>query len=292
MKQHLHRTVEHVGRRKARTKRPLIDFSSANTLEAYQKLLKGSGLAPEEFADMHCQWRESEWWKLKAGEYDKLQFREAAAATTPEKLYALYKRHGVYWWWRTEDMNTSKGEPLWETIRLRIKTIAKGRIKLSYWTLSNVFKYRYERSAYLYELQAREAARGKKPKFEFERPWCFLGGDQRELLARRWPVSKDESFRYAAQNALQHPPGWAKLPKDVSFNLHLGNEALKKAFVILIENERKRLGVKPTGNQGQPLSWGRIELLDRHKYENHPMSDAERSQISKARKALKSALKT
>lgn len=171
----------------------------------------------------------------------------------------LERKHRLCWWWR------SIGTPDWDGI-------AGGG-----WPVA--FKSWYERSAFLYELNAR-----LNGKFEFQKPWTFIGRDKHDILARRWP--HDDSLRIASTSGADNPPeGFTAYMGREAFNLRLPNDTLAKTFLSFIERERRRLKIpNPPRNKGQNrrgLSWRPIELLDIKRLQLRPLEDGERSQLSK-----------
>jgi hypothetical protein len=81
---------------------------------------------------------------------------------------------------------------------------------------------------------------------------------------------------------------------SLSWNLKLNNTTLAKAFLRLIESERKRLRMpNPKKNKGRKLrhlSWRPIELLDIQLNGVRVLNNAESSQVSKARKLYSSVV--
>ena len=268
---------------------PAVMNYAAN-LERAKKLQLDTRLSAENFADAYRSYLGGRWWESNKDKYVDLKFGQA---DTPEKLFAMYKKHGVFWWWQMQSrkvkvvkkikgVEKSEDVLLWDTIMIRVRAIQKGTV---FHPLSAAFKFRYVRSAYMYELSAR--LKPQKLEFEFGKPWWFLNENQRELLARRWPAKKGESYRYAMRRPSCPEPGWHSLtlPPDASFNFNLGDDDIAKALIPLIKSRRKELGIKSAGNKGRGVSWERLELIDRQRCENEKLSPSERSRVSKARKA-------
>jgi hypothetical protein len=207
-----------------------------------------------------------------------------AKACTLQEHNAIYKRHGVLWWWKLQTDHS------WTDREVREMTVVENRRRVSIHPFRALFDFRYKRSAFLYEMMARLS--GKFEKYEFGKPWSELTKDEMDVLAERWPMD-DAGARVAEtrraywvvrQHGIKPDPGWTNF-QNISWNLHHNNEALLGAFKQILNSERKRLGKKRNPNEGtvyKRLSWRPIELIDQRQFENKVWSDSERSQVSKA----------
>jgi len=154
-------------------------------------------------------------------------------------------------------------------------------------------------SAFNYELWARV-----KGKFEFGRPWPELVKEDWRRLLNRWPPphhwigpisvhGQDEveighfglswsSFESRVRGEKLRTSGWSD-PVPYSFNLTCPTKTLLRSLKTIIEDERKKRGIRvnPTaGRHPKPLSWRPVELLDLKKYRK--LTSSERSQVFKA----------
>ena len=209
--------------------------------------------------------------------------------------------------WAAKVLNDDQGESEALSIRPQAPALAKpGKL------LGLAWKKR-ERSAFLYELDRRMTG-----KYLLKKPWIDLSEKQQKALEARWPDGFHQNliceYRHPGSHLAEKQwnktkaslpeeiqtrfsradapvkPGWTR-PLPDSWNLHLNDNTLSKAFLSLIKSERNRLKVpnprQHAGKARRPISWKYIELLDIHRLKLRTLSDGERSEISKARKLWK-----
>jgi hypothetical protein len=143
---------------------------------------------------------------------------------------------------------------------------------------------RRERSAFLHELGKR-----LNGKYEWDKPWIGLTEDQKVRLEQRWPDRQEHLIFEEGDWGKAPRRGWTRRI-TLSMNLALNNSTIAAALLVLLNAERKRLGVRnPSPNQGmrrRPRSWKVIELLDIERHGVRALNNAETSQTSKARKLV------
>ena len=131
-------------------------------------------------------------------------------------------------------------------------------------------------SAFNYELARRCFSLAHYPsfaeldRFDKEIVWKFFSHKGPALAVKhdQWPRATSKEYAF--------------LP--VSWNLAASDNALKEAFIEMVNDERKRREVKSQppnkGNRHRPVSWGWLELIDA----GENLNDAERSHRSIALK--------
>jgi hypothetical protein len=212
--------------------------------------------------------------------------------------FAEQRRHGVLWWWKLI------GHPQWTKSTVQeiigrkecgdslnsFEGAPENRVRRTIWPFHVLFTYRYERSAFLYEMKARIT--GEFEKHDFDKPWIELTPDQRESLARRWPMDEAGLRAYkmcrplwkVMRSGTKPDQGWTAY-QNISWNLNHNNAKLLREFKIRLNSERERLGQQRKVNQGTKhriWSWRPIELIDQRQFEQKVWSDGERSQVRKA----------
>ena len=178
------------------------------------------------------------------------------------------------WWWRSANGEAAQsifrheGMPQWTQMQLTF------------------YQDHFEHSAYLYELRARFE---RRYAWDFGHPWIYCSRQQRRMLDCLWPNP------YPAQNWLPSEgdrPEWVQVP-EVTINLSLNDSVHVDQFVGELKRLRREKGIpSPTAGQGvrrKPVVWRTIELLDIRRYDLRDLNDSERSQVSKALRAYKTA---
>lgn len=173
------------------------------------------------------------------------------------------------WWWR---FATSEGCQIifsWPNASDRI------------WAdiLFPTYQDHWEKSAYLYELNARFDSRYQ---WAFGVPWVKCSNEQRRFLACLWPNDSP---------ALNWLPSDQNNPKFVTlgsqrFNLELNDSVLQGQFLKAINALRKREKVhRPKPGKGirrKPVSWLPLEFMDIRHYGFRILNNAERPRLTKA----------
>ena len=141
----------------------------------------------------------------------------------------------------------------------------------------------HQRSAFLYEM-----GRRTDPRYRLKLPYVQLTPAQRLKLYRRWPVDETRLGHYEFGDLEDNPKsGWTQF-KGLSFNLNRNDTSLMKEFKWFIQMGRINLSIpnpKPNkGRKNRGLSWRPVELMDLQMHKGHVFTDAERSQVSKAKR--------
>ncbi len=147
----------------------------------------------------------------------------------------------------------------------------------------------HQRSAFLHEM-----GRRTDQDYPWKLPYVQLSDGQRQELLQRWPVD-ETCLGYYETGDLETVPklGWTSY-KGFSFNLNRNNKSLVRIFEMFIQMERGKLNIKnPKPNQGRinrGLSWRPVELLDFQLHRGRVLNDAERSQVSKAKRQYRASI--
>jgi hypothetical protein len=258
----------------------------AANLERQTALQRDSGLLPEEIGDAY---REHLWNLRFSSKGESPPHVTLETANSLPELVAIFRRHGVLWWWKLK-----RGE-FWNSHFL-VETISQNGCEYRFARqFTMLFRYRYERSAFNYELLARHTAKGAEPQFEFGKPWCALTRKQMDGLTRRWPMPQGNLIPYlwrACSNP-HEPKEEMEWPNECvlrnhAFDLRASNAALMAEFKKIISFERERLGIHQTPRKGHPTKskpWSLFQAMDLRKYEHgKPLDEGQRSLQSKALK--------
>ncbi len=178
----------------------------------------------------------------------------------------MLEKHNCLWWWRDNEIQAF--EP---------------------------FRQLTERSAFLYEVSARVNG-----SFEFGKPWSSLSPNQWEILRMRWPMKRIPR-PLSALTDTEARAGDQKWPFNTTTdgealfaNLDYTDASIFEAFKKWLAAHRKAFGkgAGRTLKKGRQLSWRPVELMDRRRFKEQTLNDAERSQVSAAVRLLKASART
>jgi hypothetical protein len=175
------------------------------------------------------------------------------------------------WWWQTLDTWSSDPEIL-----------ENGDVSLVKRDFKQFFRMHWFTSAYRYELSARFEGR-----YEFGKDWNRLSGEQKGILANRWPEPYRDTFStvaYVGGELTFEKRGWSA-PKILSFKVDMSDDAIFQDLKVLLAEWRDELGIteriqKPT----KPRKWDIIEYMDRRRLLNEKSDSNKTGQISGLRK--------
>lgn len=248
-----------------------IFASNAEVFTLLRALQKRSELPPEEFSRALVEYQRRQLLKPTRKVFPGLTLE---TAKTVEEHSEIYRRYRVLWWWKLKEDDVA----VWNGRILMDKVIEKGVEYFVARSFSDLFKHRYQKSAFEYERLARNNEKGKPPKFEFGKPWCMLTKEQMDELARRLPMPQGERIPYLWRACCSEP--WANecVLMNYAFDLRSSPSTLAEAFKKIIRFEQQRLGIKPLprkGNRVKPFEWKAIQYVDLHNYEAAKFRDKE-----------------
>jgi len=151
------------------------------------------------------------------------------------------------------------------------------------WALPMIF----ERSAYLYELEARMVG-----EYEFETSWPYLDLRQKQALALKWPIdgNKRESLREDLESG-QKRKGWTDAT-PMSFNLQKTDKELTRIFLQYIHEQRQIHAIHDPETQGRGdakrINWRAIELMDLELFNIRRLDPYEKEEAEEAKQEYKS----
>ena len=191
------------------------------------------------------------------------------------------------WWWNLFHSSAwlaDKKEKLWNYSNRFEK-----KWRQHFGSFAMEWDHQHRRSAFLHEI-----GRRVDPDYAWKCPYIHLTATQRKELFQRWPVDESCLGNYEVGRLEDVPKaGWTPF-KGLSFNLNRNDEGLMRELKLFIQHERMKLEIpnpKPNkGRRNRGFSWRPVELLDFQMHKNHVLNDAERSQVSKARKQYGASL--
>ena len=194
------------------------------------------------------------------------------------------------WWWNVLDPKVWSGGPadLWDYSDQFEKQWYVRSVKPPGGLFAISYDTQHQRSAFLHEIGLRV-----DEGYRWKCPYIHLTEKQRNALLKRWPM--DQALGDYELGSLKNKPkeGWTDF-KGFSFNLNRNDQSLMRALKGFLQHERNKMRIpNPKPNQrrrNRGFSWKAVELMDLSIYANRRLSDAERSQVSKARKQYFSSL--
>lgn len=194
------------------------------------------------------------------------------------------------WWWNMLDPKvwSSAVDKLWDySDKFEEKWCDRsanplgGLFAISYNT-------QHQRSAFLHEI-----GRRIDTGYRWKCPYIHLTEEQRGALLKRWPMDQALGDYELGPLKNKPKPDWTGF-KGFSFNLNRNDQSLMRALKGFLQHERNKMRIpNPKPNQGRRnrgFSWKAVELMDLGACTNRMLNDAERSQVSKARKQYFSSL--
>ncbi|MEI6072534.1 MAG: hypothetical protein WCS31_12130 [Verrucomicrobiae bacterium] len=178
------------------------------------------------------------------------------------------------WWWRYADPEKY------------VRIFPHWSARLAAYSLKSllIFQNHLELGAFFYEFRARYNGRYV---WDFDRPWIRCSDQQWRslncLLPSKYPSTVDLPITRPIDR-------WISFP-EFNLNLSLNDETLVREFKCEITRKRQELGIaRPATGKGvrrRPISWMTIEAMDIQKYKIRPLTDGERSALTKARRSYK-----
>lgn len=187
------------------------------------------------------------------------------------------------WWWRR--IAFLKFDE--QTHTTQWKSYPAEHPEYSFSTEWNAWHNEDELFAFRYELIRRFAIEGlpEFPKMPYGLRHSVLSG-----------VLGPPKQRSIAMISSKNPPGYAKI-MDWQWDLTASDEALSRKFLLFVNEARAKAGLPDTrvpffgkadfktsrrGKRNRPVSWLAIEAFDIRKEKARPLTDSERSVLSKA----------